>query len=148
MSSRPVVLIVEDDDDDLFLLQRELGKAGAVVRQRVADGRAAVEYLAGNGPYGDRQRYPLPDIVFLDLKIPYLSGHGVLAWIRERPEFAPLRIYVLTGSDEPKDRAQAEALGATGYFVKPLLAPQIRPLLAPAARAGASVPGHPFTGVR
>ena len=135
MKDRPVVLTVEDDDDDLFLLERELAKAGAAIGQRVRDGRAAVDYLAGNGPYGDRGKHPLPEIVFLDLKIPYLGGHGVLAWIRSRPEFARLRVYVLTGSDEPKDRAQAEALGATGYFVKPLLAAQIRPLLTTAAVA-------------
>jgi CheY-like chemotaxis protein len=135
----PVVFIVEDDDDDLFLLERELAKAGATLRQRVRDGRAAVDYLAGNAPYGDRQRHPLPDIVFLDLKIPHLSGHGVLAWIRSRPEFAELRVYVLTGSDEPKDRSQSEALGATGYFVKPLLAAQIRPLLESIGRAAVSL---------
>jgi CheY-like chemotaxis protein len=123
-----VVLVVEDDDDDLFFLQRELTKVGSPLVKHARDGRVAVDYLQGNGIYADRTQYPMPDMVFLDLKTPHLSGHEVLRWIRGQREFDQLRVYVLTGSDEPKDRAQVDAVGAAGYIVKPLLAPQLKEL--------------------
>jgi CheY-like chemotaxis protein len=129
MNARPVVLIVEDDDDDLFLLERELAKVVAAVVKPLRDGRAIIDYLDGHGAFSDRLLHPLPDIVFLDLKIPLVNGHEVMTWIRSRRELDGLRVYVLTGSDEPRDRARIEELGAAGYIVKPLLAPQLRELL-------------------
>ncbi len=128
MNGGQVVLVVEDDEDDLFLLERELKKIGLTTVRHLGDGRQAVDYLAGAGPFADRTRHPLPELLFLDLKIPRLNGHEVLAWIRSRPELEGMRVFVLTGSDEPKDRARVDELGAAGYFVKPLLAPQLQEL--------------------
>lgn len=128
MNEKLVVLIVEDDEDDLYLLEREFERIGSPLIKHAGDGGVAIKYLAGSGPFADRATHPLPDVVLLDLKIPFLDGHGVLAWIRARSELAGLRVYILTGSDEPKDRAQATALGATGYFVKPLRAEKLKNL--------------------
>jgi CheY-like chemotaxis protein len=124
MKDRPVVLVVEDDEDDLFLLERELARVGSPIVKHAPDGRAAVDYLGGNGPFGDRQAHPPPDIVFLDLKLPRMNGHEVT-----QPALDGIPVYVLTGSDEPKDRARVNERGAAGYFVKPLLAPQLQELL-------------------
>lgn len=139
MKTDCVVLVVEDDEDDLFLFQRELGKVGNPTVRRARDGREAVDYLSGNGRFADRTQHPMPQVVFLDLKIPHLDGHGVLAWIRSQAALKDLAVYILTGSDEPRDRARVQSLGAAGYFVKPLLAGQLRTLFgsAPASRAPA-----------
>ena len=85
MSSVPI-LYVEDEETDAMLLQHVLTKAGIHNPLRtVKDGKAAKDYLAGEGPFADRRAYPLPGLVLLDLNLPYWSGFEVLEWIRQQP---------------------------------------------------------------
>jgi CheY-like chemotaxis protein len=58
-------------------------------------------------------------VVFLDLKLPLKSGHEVLEWIRQQPQFAKLIVIVLTSSNEPVDLNRAYRNGANSYVVKP-----------------------------
>ncbi|HVU33043.1 MAG TPA: response regulator [Opitutaceae bacterium] len=125
MTPSPYLLVAEDDDDDFFLLTRELSKAGLKSVARTADGKATLEYLRGTGPYRDRAKHPFPDVLFLDLKLPLMLGHEVLQEIRKEPKWKALKVYVLTGSDEHRDRERIDALGCDGYYVKPLGAAQL-----------------------
>ena len=123
MSSTSTVLVVEDDEDDFFLTNRTLRRytTGRIIH--VENGRAAINYLAGHGEFADRATYPLPDVVLLDLKMTQVSGHEVLAAVRANPPDPLPRIFVLTGSNEPKDREMVKnSTVATGYIVKPLSA--------------------------
>ena len=114
------ILLVEDNEDDAFLMQRAMAEAQIVnPLQHVEDGQAAIDYLRGSGDYSDRDRFPLPMIVFLDLKLPLKNGHEVLAWIRGQPEFADLVVIVLTSSEEQVDIKRSYQLGANSYVVKP-----------------------------
>lgn len=124
----PRILLVEDDADDLFLSRRVLLKAGIPEVFHVTDGQSAVDYLSGNGSFGNRSVHPLPDVLLVDLKIPEISGHQLLEWIQSKPELAHLRSYVLSSSGEERDRHRAAAAGARGFFVKPLTAEDIRKL--------------------
>jgi CheY-like chemotaxis protein len=119
------ILVAEDDDDDFFLVARELRKCGLTRVSRVADGKAVLDYLAGVGEYADRERNPMPEVVFLDLKLPVLLGHEVLSAIRRHPEWQGIKVYVLTGSDEHRDRERIREIGCAGYFVKPLTSAQV-----------------------
>ena len=113
------VLLVEDNPDDVFLMRRVFKKARIMAQLLVvSDGRQAVSYLEGTGEYHDRQLYPLPDLVFLDLKLPFLHGFVVLAWIRKQAHLNDVRVIILTSSMEDQDREKAAALGAP-YLVKP-----------------------------
>ena len=85
----------------------------------VRDGRQAIAYLKGEGKFGDRQAYPLPGLVLLDLRLPRLPGLEVLRWMREQPDFAKLPVLVLSSSDQDQDVDAAYRLGANGYIVKP-----------------------------
>lgn len=124
-----VILLVEDTEDDVFLMKRALKAAGVVNRVIVVtDGEMATEYLAGEKIYADRAQYPMPAVVFLDLKLPLRSGHEVLGWIRGRKELESLIVVVLTSSDEPSDLRRAYSLGANSYLVKPLTAQQLTSL--------------------
>lgn len=125
----PVLLLAEDNEDDLFLSTRVLTKAGFSPIHHVADGRQAMDYLAGRGAYADRTRFPLPDILLLDLKMPAYTGHEVLEWMRAQPDLRTLPVFVLTSSDEPRDRHRVQTAGAAGYFVKPLLPEHVTLLL-------------------
>lgn len=115
------ILYIEDREDDAFFMIRACAMAG--IRQplqAVPNGAQAIAYLEGSGAFADRQRYPLPCLILLDLHMPGTSGFEVLAWIRSRPEFAELPVLVFTSSSLPSDSERATRLGANGYLVKPL----------------------------
>jgi CheY-like chemotaxis protein len=115
-----LILLVEDDEHDVFFFRRALGKAGLECPLRlVSDGEQALHYLNGDGKYADRAAHPLPDIIFLDLKLPFVSGMEVLEHIRNQPALNRIDVIVLTSSPEERDRKRAFELGAKEYLVKP-----------------------------
>lgn len=115
------ILLVEDEPIDVMMIRRAFKKAqiGNPV-QVVDDGDAAVAYLAGQGPYADRDAYPCPSLMILDLKLPRRSGLEVLAWMRREPELQVLPVIVLTSSQDSADVQRAYELGANSYLVKPV----------------------------
>ena len=114
------ILLVEDDEADIFLLRRAFRNARiANPLIEVRDGQAAIQYLSGEGAYGDRTRYPIPFLILLDLRLPKLSGFEVIAWMRDQPQLADLIVVVLTASDHVPDVTKARDLGANSYLVKP-----------------------------
>ena len=126
MTTGRSILLVEDNEDDVFLMTRAL-KGAHIVNplHSVDDGQQAIDYLAGNGPFADREKHPFPAIVFLDLKLPLKSGLEVLQWIRNQSQFENLIVLVLTSSNEPSDLKRAYSLGANSYLVKPPTAVQL-----------------------
>ena len=115
------VLLVEDNPDDVLLTTRAFKRANLFSPiQVVEDGDKAVSYLSGAPPYNDRDRYPLPVLVLMDLKLPRRSGLEVLKWIRSVPALKVLPVVVLTSSAENKDVNSAYDLGANSYLVKPV----------------------------
>lgn len=114
------ILLVEDNEDDAFFMKRALRDAGIDNPVRlVEDGQQAIDYLSGTGAFANREENPLPMIVFLDLNLPYKTGHEVLEWIRRQPQFTKLVVIVLTSSNEPVDLNRAYKNGANSYVVKP-----------------------------
>ena len=117
---KPVLLVAEDNDLDALLLDRVLQRCGAVFQlQRVAHGEAAIDYLQGKGEFGDRAKYPPPDLLLLDLKMPRKDGFAVLRCRLENPALARLPAIVFSSSSLQEDIAKAYALGASSYVVKP-----------------------------
>jgi CheY-like chemotaxis protein len=115
-----MILLVEDNEDDVFIMERALLKLPLTQRMHVAaDGRQAVDYLQGSGKYHDRLAYPIPSLIFLDLKLPFLHGFEVLEWINTQPLLKNVPVAILTSSAEAKDRETALRLGAKTFLVKP-----------------------------
>jgi CheY-like chemotaxis protein len=115
------ILAVEDEDDDVALLKRAFRKTGVVNPVRfLTDGDQALSYLAGEGEFADRETYPLPSLILLDLKLPRKSGLEVLAWLRERPVLRRIPVVVLTSSRQNVDLERAYDLGVNSYLVKPV----------------------------
>ena len=120
-AGQPTILLFEDEPGDVLLIRRACRRADlASPLQVVGDGEAAVAYLAGQDAYADRQQYPLPALVLLDLKLPRKSGLEVLAWLRAQPALKRLPVVVLTSSRERGDVDHAYELGANSYLVKPV----------------------------
>lgn len=114
------LLVVEDEEHDVFFLERTIRKAGLTNPvQVVRNGQEAVEYLSGQGQYADRERHPLPCLVFLDLHLPGKSGLEVLTWIRKQSALETMIVVLLTGSKEETAIATAYEIGANSYLVKP-----------------------------
>ena len=115
------LLLVEDDPNDVALIRRAFKKARILNPLNIVhDGEEAIAYLAGQGEYADRSKFPLPAVVLLDLKLPRRSGHEVLAWLRQQPGLRRLPVVVLTSSSDTPDVRQAYDLGANSYLVKPV----------------------------
>ena len=120
------ILQIEDEPSDVLFMQMAMQAAGLENRLIVArDGREAIAYLKGEGQYVDRQQYPLPGLVLLDLRLPYIPGLDVLKWLREQPSFAHTPVLVLSSSDQDADVEAAYHLGAQGYLVKPALVSEL-----------------------
>lgn len=118
--NKPVILLAEDDDNDVFFMRRALQKAQVEFPlQVVTNGQQALDYLSGEGKFADRHTYPLPSLILLDLKMPFLDGFEVLTWIGQQSSLKKTPVAVLTSSAEDRDRRRATELGAKAYFVKP-----------------------------
>jgi CheY-like chemotaxis protein len=116
-----VILLAEDLENDVLLVQRALEKAAVTNRLFVVrDGEEALAYLHGLEKFSDRDEYPLPNILLLDLKMPKVNGFEVLTEIRKNPEFAALRVIVLTSSEEIFEVNKCYEMGANSFLVKPL----------------------------
>lgn len=122
MTQTQTILLVEDSPVDILLMQRAFRNEtfANTSLQIVRDGDAAVFYLNGDGEYSDRDRYPLPAIILLDLKLPRRSGHEVLVWLRQQPELKRLPVVMLTSSRQTPDVKRAYDLGVNSYLVKPV----------------------------
>jgi CheY-like chemotaxis protein len=120
MNESAIILLAEDLENDVFLIRRAFQRAGFTnLINVVRDGEEAIDYLSGTSAYANRDEYPLPDLILLDLKMPKVGGFEVLKWLRRQPEIGRTPVVVLTTSDEINDVNKAYELGANSFFVKP-----------------------------
>ena len=124
------ILIIDDYADDaqwLEIVLREIGVTNPIqVRHSAAE---AMSYIQGEFPYSDRALYPLPKIIFLDLKMPGMDGFGFLEWLKAKEKLEMFSVYVLTGLEYVTSVRKAYALGATSFLIKPARAADILNLI-------------------
>lgn len=117
---REIVLVADDDLNDVTLLRRAFLQAGVDVAMKVVrDGEEVIQYLHGDAPFSDREEFPLPKLLLLDLKMPRANGFEVLEWLRKQAGLRRILVVVLTSSDEPEDIDRAYDLGANSFLRKP-----------------------------
>jgi CheY-like chemotaxis protein len=122
MTEGAVFLCVEDDPNDVDLLKMAFHRQHFAHLHIVCDGQEAIDYLTGVGGYNDRQHFPVPNVILLDLKMPRVDGFGFLKWLGEKapPELGRIPVIVMSSSSEPRDVNRAYDLGANCYLAKPL----------------------------
>ena len=113
------VLVADDSEDDRLLLRKALRLAPSLqITAEVSDGEDVIAYFRGHAGFTDRERFPLPDLLLLDLKMPVKDGFAVLEWLRQQP-CEELTVVVLTDSMHPEHIKRALDLGADLFQVKP-----------------------------
>ncbi|MBC8332947.1 MAG: response regulator [Anaerolineae bacterium] len=116
------ILLVEDNDMDIVLTLDAFGQVLPEATIHVArNGREALDYLFGAGKYADREQYPLPELILLDLKMPGISGLDVLCQVKDNIDLKRLPVIVLSSSNVDKDIHRSYDLGANSYLVKPIV---------------------------
>ena len=102
------IIIIDDSLDDALILERLLRrKCVANPIHTLSDGLTAMDYLLGKTPYTDRELYPLPSLMFLDLGLPGRSGLEILGWLKEHPEVPRPRVVIYTQQTQYGDLEKA-----------------------------------------
>jgi CheY-like chemotaxis protein len=122
-----IVLLAEDSDDDAFFFERAFKKACVGCSLiRAADGKVAIEIITSRFSLGKSP----PCLIFLDLKMPVMSGFDVLEWLKASPIEPKPKVIVLSGSNDHADQVRAFELGAMEYLVKPITPEVLRQRIA------------------
>ena len=121
MNNLAHILLVEDNRMDVELTLDAFRESRLKNTIQVAsNGQEALDYIFGRGKYADRNAYPMPNLILLDLKLPGIDGFEVLRQIKGTPLLKRLPVVILTSSKEEGDRALSYDIGANSYLVKPV----------------------------
>lgn len=113
------ILLIDDSEGEALYVKGMLREAGfAEPIFHINDPEEAVAYFQGDGKFADRAKFPIPDVVLLDLNMPQMDGYQFLKWFRGQPEFTRVMVVVLTGESNPKRIALAYQLGANSFLAK------------------------------
>ena len=110
------ILVVDDDDIDVRAVKR--GFAAQKISNPIyvaSDGVEAIEMLRGEG---GRDPLPRPYLILLDLKMPRMNGIQFLDEIRKDPDLRGSIVFVLTTSDDDRDKTAAYEKNVAGYLLK------------------------------
>lgn len=112
-------MLIDDSEDDALLMRVAFRQAGLDEPIRhITETDEAFAYLGGEEKYSDRNKFPLPDVIFLDLKMPQTDGFHVIKWIRSQPHLARVFVVVLTNVHDTKLIQLAYQLGANSFLSK------------------------------
>ena len=115
---RPIeILVVDDNPGDVLLTKEALRDARILNQVHIAtDGAQALVFLKREGVHRDA---PVPDLVFLDLKMPKVDGFQVLAEMKSDPELRRIPVIVMSSSSAENDLVRAYDAQIAAYLVKP-----------------------------
>lgn len=115
------ILIVEDNPTDAELFIRSIGDSKKIHQiKHLEDGALALDFLFCRGQYADRKTQLPPKVIFLDLKLPKVSGLEVLRQIKENDSTRKIPVVIVSSSAEEPDIAKSYKDGANSYVVKPV----------------------------
>jgi CheY-like chemotaxis protein len=121
MTKHGTILLIEDDVDNAVLIRKALAEVQVINPLQTVNGyEDAVKYLTGAGIYANRESYPLPSLILLDLNSAGQDAFAVLRWLYDRPGLRKRFVVVVLGAPGPEQEIQlAYELGAQSYLRKP-----------------------------
>jgi CheY-like chemotaxis protein len=122
IQAEPIRLIIaEDNDVDVYLIRAALDEAGLRFETEIAtNGDKALAMIERFAPASGIKPGQVPDGIILDLNLMTHGGLNILQRLRAIPALAATPVVILTSSDSPNDRKQAETLGAAAFLLKPI----------------------------
>lgn len=117
-----LTILMADDDEDDRLLARDALKESRVLNRLycVENGVELLHYLEGHGKYANREKYPMPGLILLDLNMPKKDGREALQEIKANPAIRRIPVVILTTSKAQEDKLRGYDLGAASYITKPV----------------------------
>jgi CheY-like chemotaxis protein len=121
MKTTKTVLLLEHEPDTVMLLRQAFRTHGLNESLRVVnDSAEAIEYLEGENAFDDRQRYPFPSLVLMDLNLGTRDGLDLLRWLRDHPDVREqLALVAWSSIDLPGLASKAYVLNANSVLAKP-----------------------------
>jgi len=114
------ILQVEDTEEDVLLMEYAFNEAGIQsVLRSVPHAEAAMAYILGQRQYVERNEFPEPSLLLLDLKLPGMSGLELLDWLRNASPMPKIPVIVFTSSSQRQDVQAAYDAGANAFVTKP-----------------------------
>lgn len=122
IQGKPVTILIADDDPDDRMLMKDAFAESMLLNpiHFVEDGEELMDYLKRRGKFSDRNQYPLPGLILLDLNMPKKDGREALQEIKSDPELRRIPVIVLTTSKAEEDVLRSYDLGVNCFISKPV----------------------------
>ncbi len=116
-----MILIADDDAEDRMLVKEALDESRLKNQvQFVENGEELLDYLHNRGKYTDKEKYPTPGLILLDLNMPKKDGREALKDIKSDEHLRVIPVVVLTTSKAEEDILRTYDLGVSSFITKPV----------------------------
>lgn len=116
-----IILIADDDAEDRLLVKEAMDESRVANHMEfVEDGEELLDYLHNRGKYTDKNKYPAPGLILLDLNMPRKDGREAMKEIKADPHLRVIPIVVLTTSKAEEDILRTYDLGVNSFITKPV----------------------------
>jgi CheY-like chemotaxis protein len=121
-NKRPILILVADDDaEDRMLIKEALEESRLKNKMEfVENGEELIDYLHNRGKFTDKEKYPLPGLILLDLNMPKKDGREALKEIKADDHLKVIPVVVLTTSKAEEDILRTYDLGVSSFISKPV----------------------------
>jgi len=115
------ILLIEDEPEHRIItrlvLEKKLGEVNII---ELEDGLQAIDYMHSRGLYRNRNQYPWPDIILLDIRMPKIDGFEFLEELENRGIAQNIPVIIVSTSTQEQEISRAFSLGAYAYITKPI----------------------------
>ncbi|MFL5731404.1 MAG: response regulator [Cytophagaceae bacterium] len=116
-----IILIADDDEEDRMLVKEALDESRLVNNLQFAEnGEELMDYLHNKGKYADKEKYPRPGLILLDLNMPKKDGREALKEIKADHDLKVIPVVILTTSKAEEDILKTYDLGVSSFITKPV----------------------------
>lgn len=121
LTSHVPILIADDDHEDRQMIIEALQESRVLNSlHSVNDGEDLMDYLLHRGKFEDKEKFPQPGLILLDLNMPRKDGREALKEIKSHPQLKQIPVVVLTTSKAEEDIFKTYNLGVNSFITKPV----------------------------